>query len=43
MTETTETATPKRAQPSADGAQRPREAADGPWLEVRGLKKHFPR
>ena len=42
MTETTKTAAPKRAQPAADGAQEPREPAEGPLLEVRGLKKHFP-
>ena len=42
MTETTKTATPKRAKPAPGGAQEPREAAEGPLLEVRDLKKHFP-
>ncbi|HYI58231.1 MAG TPA: oligopeptide/dipeptide ABC transporter ATP-binding protein [Microlunatus sp.] len=42
MTETTQGARPKRAKSDGQRDPEPREAAEGPLLEVRGLQKHFP-
>ena len=43
MTVNEQTTPSKRARPDeAHGTQEPRETTEGPLLEVRGLKKHFP-
>ena len=41
-TEQAQPARPKREKPGSDRDAEPREAAEGPLLEVRGLQKHFP-